>query len=162
MLNSLAAHIGDRERVITIEDAAELRLACAHVVRLEARPANAEGVGEIALRDLVRNALRMRPDRIIVGEVRGAEAFDMVQAMNTGHAGSMSTCHANSPLDALRRLEAMVLMADSGWPLEAVRRQLASALELIVMVERRPNGVRGVTALARPVLARGEWACEES
>src|SRR5207248_4929765 len=109
------------ERIITVEDAAELRLPLEHVVRLEARPPNVEGAGEIRLRDLVRNALRMRPDRIVVGEVRGPEALDMLQAMNTGHEGSLSTCHANSPTDALRRLETMVLMGDVALPLVAVR-----------------------------------------
>ena len=123
MLNALAAEIPDGERVVTVEDAAELRFPASHVVRLEARPANADGLGAVTVRSLVRNALRMRPDRIIVGEVRGGEALDMVQAMNTGHEGSLSTCHANSPADALRRLETMVLMSDVALPLEAVREQ---------------------------------------
>src|SRR5207253_3778814 len=118
-------------------DAAELRLPGDHVVRLEARPSNAEGVGEIRVRDLVRNALRMRPDRILVGEVRGPEALDMLQAMNTGHEGSLSTCHANAPDDALRRIETMVLMGEINLPLEAVREQLVAALDLVVHVARR-------------------------
>jgi pilus assembly protein CpaF len=148
LLNALAAHIGSDERVVTVEDAAELRLPQAHVVRLEARPPNAEGVGAVRVRDLVRNALRMRPDRIVVGEVRGAEALDMLQAMNTGHEGSLSTCHANSPVDALRRLETMVLMGDVALPLDAVRDQVVSALDLVVHVDRTTGGRRAVTAVA--------------
>jgi pilus assembly protein CpaF len=148
LLNALASEIGVDERVITVEDAAELRLAQDHVVRLEARPPNAEGVGAVRIRDLVRNALRMRPDRIVVGEVRGAEALDMLQAMNTGHEGSLSTCHANSPLDALRRLETMVLMGEVGLPIDAVRDQMAAALDLVVQVERTADGVRRVAAVA--------------
>src|SRR5205085_4101447 len=124
LLNALGTCIPRHERVVTVEDAAELRLPGEHVVRLEARPANAEGVGEIRVRDLVRNALRMRPDRILVGEVRGPEALDMLQAMNTGHEGSLSTCHANTPVDALRRVEPMVLMGEVNLPLAAVRAQL--------------------------------------
>src|SRR6202008_257320 len=120
------------ERVITIEDAAELRLNQPHVVSLEARPANIEGAGEVKIRDLLRNALRMRPDRIIVGEVRGAEALDMLQAMNTGHEGSLTTLHCNSPRDALSRLETMVLMAGFELPVRAIRQQVASALDLII------------------------------
>jgi pilus assembly protein CpaF len=147
LLNALAAAIPRDERVVTIEDAVELRLRRAHVVRLEARPANAEGAGEVRLRDLVRNALRMRPDRIVVGEVRGPEALDMLQAMNTGHEGSLSTCHANSPPDALRRLETMVLMGDVALPLDAVREQVRSALDLVVQVARRPAGRRAVVAV---------------
>ena len=147
LLNALAAFIPDTERVVTVEDAVELRLPGSHVVRLEARPANAEGAGEVRLRDLVRNALRMRPDRIVVGEVRGPEALDMLQAMNTGHEGSLSTCHANSPPDALRRLETMVLMGDVALPLAAVRDQVRSALDLVVQVARRPAGRRTVVAV---------------
>ncbi len=147
LLNALASSIPAGERVVTIEDAAELRLPHDHVLRLEARPPNAEGAGEVLVRDLVRNALRMRPDRIVVGEVRGAEALDMVQAMNTGHEGSLSTCHANSPGDALRRLETMVLSAGVGLPFEAVREQLASSLDLVVHVARDPDGHRGVVAV---------------
>ena len=148
LLNALAACIPASERVITVEDAAELSLPGEHVVRLEARPANAEGAGEVRIRDLVRNALRMRPDRIVVGEVRGPEALDMLQAMNTGHEGSLSTCHANSPDDALRRLETMVLMGEVQLPLAAVRSQLEAALDLVVQVARRPDGSRRVVAVA--------------
>jgi pilus assembly protein CpaF len=148
LLNALAGCIGEAERVVTVEDTAELRLAHPHVVRLEARPANAEGAGRASPRDLVRNALRMRPDRIVVGEVRGAEALDMLQAMNTGHEGSLSTCHANSPADALRRLEVMVLTGDVDLPLPAVREQVAAALDLVVQVARRPDGSRGVVEVA--------------
>ncbi len=148
LLNALAAVIPADERVITVEDAAELRLPGRHVVRLEARPANADGVGAVPIRSLVRNALRMRPDRIIVGEVRGGEALDMVQAMNTGHEGSLSTCHANSPADALRRLETMVLMSDVALPLDAVREQMASAIDLVLHVARQADGARRVTEVA--------------
>ena len=148
LLNALAAEIGDRDRVVTIEDAAELRLPGRHVVRLEARPPSAEGAGEVRIRELVRNALRMRPDRIVVGEVRAGEALDMLQAMNTGHEGSLSTCHANSPADALRRLETLVLMGDVALPLAAVREQVRSALDLVVQIARRPDGSRRVVAVA--------------
>jgi pilus assembly protein CpaF len=148
LLNALAAEIPDHERVVTIEDAAELRLPGRHVVRLEARPASAEGAGEVRVRDLVRNALRMRPDRIVVGEVRAGEALDMLQAMNTGHEGSLSTCHANSPADGLRRLETLVLMGDVALPLAAVREQVRSALDLVVQIARRPDGGRRVVAVA--------------
>jgi pilus assembly protein CpaF len=148
LLNALAYCIPSTERVITVEDAAELSLPGEHVVRLEARPANAEGAGEVRIRDLVRNALRMRPDRIVVGEVRGPEALDMLQAMNTGHEGSLSTCHANSADDALRRLETMVLMGEVQLPLAAVRSQLEAALDLVVQVARRPDGSRRVVAVA--------------
>jgi pilus assembly protein CpaF len=151
LLNALAAGIPRGERVVTVEDAAELRLPGEHVVRLEARPANAEGVGEVRVRQLVRNALRMRPDRILVGEVRGPEALDMLQAMNTGHEGSLSTCHANSPHDALRRLETMVLMGEVALPLAAVRAQLESALDIVVQVARRPDGSRRVIEVAEVV-----------
>ncbi len=145
LLNALAAAIPAGERIITVEDAAELRLPGEHVVRLEARPANAEGVGAVAIRDLVRNALRMRPDRIVVGECRGSEALDMVQAMNTGHEGSLSTCHANGPEDAMRRLETMILMGDVGLPLGAVRDQLSASIDLLVHVARAPHGGRRIT-----------------
>ena len=148
LLNALAAEIPPGERVVTVEDAAELRLAREHVVRLEARPASAEGAGEVTVRDLVRNALRMRPDRIVVGECRGPEALDMLQAMNTGHEGSLSTCHANGPADALRRLETMVLMGSVALPLTAVREQVDAALDLVVQVARRPDGTRAVVELA--------------
>ena len=155
LLNALASRIPPSERVITVEDAAELALPGEHVVRLEARPANAEGSGEVRIRDLVRNALRMRPDRILVGEVRGPEALDMLQAMNTGHEGSLSTCHANSADDALRRLETMVLMGEVQLPLAAVRGQLEAALDLVVQVARRPDGTRRVVAVAE-VLQGGD------
>jgi pilus assembly protein CpaF len=148
MLNALGAALPDGERIVTIEDAAELRLPSTHVVRLEARPSTAEGLGAITIRDLVRNALRMRPDRILVGEVRGAEALDMVQAMNTGHEGSLSTCHANSPADALRRLEVMVLQGAVQLPLAAVRDQIHAALDLVVQVARLDDGSRRVVAVA--------------
>lgn len=147
LLNALAAGIRPGERVITIEDAAELRLPGEHTVRLEARPPNAEGVGQVSIRALVRNALRMRPDRLIVGEVRGAEALDMVQAMNTGHDGSMSTCHANSPIDALRRIESMVMMAEIGLPVDVVREHVQAAIGLIVHVERAEQGHRRVASI---------------
>ena len=151
LLNALAAVVPDNERIVTVEDAAELRLPGRHVVRLEARPANADGVGAVNVRALVRNALRMRPDRIVVGEVRGAEALDMLQAMNTGHEGSLSTCHANSPADALRRVETMVLMDAADVPLAAIREQLVSALDLVVHMARRPDGARRVVAVAEVV-----------
>ncbi|MEA2427095.1 MAG: pilus assembly protein CpaF [Thermoleophilaceae bacterium] len=157
LLNALAGCIPAGERVVTIEDAAELRLPLEHVVRLEARPPNAEGAGEVRVRTLVRNALRMRPDRIVVGEVRGAEALDMLQAMNTGHEGSLSTCHANSPADALRRLETMVVSGASAMPLAAVREQIASALDLVVQVARVDEGRRQVTAVDE-VVALGDEA----
>jgi pilus assembly protein CpaF len=155
LLNALAAAISAGERVITVEDAAELRLPGDHVVRLEARPANADGLGAVTVRSLVRNALRMRPDRIIVGEVRGGEALDMVQAMNTGHEGSLSTCHANSPADALRRLETMVLMSDVALPLDAVREQLAAAVDLVVHVVRNADGTRQVAQVAEVATCPG-------
>lgn len=149
LLNALAAHIMPNERVITIEDAAELRLPAGHVVRMEARPPNAEGVGEITLRALVRNALRMRPDRLVVGEVRGAEALEMIQALNTGHAGSLSTCHANGPHDALDRLVAMAMMSEAQLPADLVRAQLHSALDLVVHLGRGSDGRRTVADIAR-------------
>jgi pilus assembly protein CpaF len=144
LLNAVSHFIDPDERVITIEDAAELRLQQPHVVQMETRPANIEGVGQVPQRELVRNALRMRPDRIIVGEVRGPEAVDMLQAMNTGHDGSMSTVHANSPRDALYRLENMVMMANLNLPLRAVRMHIASALNLVVHIERMRDGIRRV------------------
>ncbi len=148
LLNALAGAIPPGGRIVTVEDAAELRLEQDHIVRLEARPANAEGVGHVPIRELVRNALRMRPDRIIVGECRSAEALDMLTAMNTGHEGSMSTCHANSPTDALRRLETMVLLAGEGLPLDAVRDQVHAAIDLIVEVTRVAGGERRITQVA--------------
>jgi pilus assembly protein CpaF len=147
LLNALSTAVPDSDRIVTIEDAAELRLNQRHVLRLEARPKNIEGEGEIAIRELVRNSLRMRPDRIIVGEVRGAEALDMLQAMNTGHDGSLSTIHANTPRDALSRVETMVLMAGYDLPVRAIRQQVASALDLIVHLERLEDGTRRVTAV---------------
>jgi pilus assembly protein CpaF len=147
LLNAMSTTIPNHDRIVTIEDAAELRLNQRHVLRLEARPKNIEGEGEIPIRALVRNSLRMRPDRIIVGEVRGAEALDMLQAMNTGHDGSLCTVHANSPRDALSRIETMVLMAGYDLPLRAIRQQVASALELIVHLERLQDGSRRVTAI---------------
>ncbi|HEX2273286.1 MAG TPA: ATPase, T2SS/T4P/T4SS family [Acidimicrobiales bacterium] len=146
-LNVLSSFIPDGERIVTIEDAAELQLQQPHVISLEARPPNAEGAGEVRIRDLVRNALRMRPDRIIVGEVRGAEALDMLQAMNTGHEGSMTTVHCNSPRDGLSRLETMVLMAGYELPVRAIREQIASALNLIMHLDRLPDGRRVVTSV---------------
>jgi pilus assembly protein CpaF len=151
LLNALSQLIDQGERVITIEDTAELQLQQPHVVPLETRPPNTEGRGEIAQRDLVRNALRMRPDRIILGEVRGGEAFDMMQAMNTGHNGSMSTIHANTPRDALSRIENMVMMANIALPSRAIRAQMTSALDLIVQVERMRDGVRRVTEIVEVV-----------
>ena len=148
LLNALAASISSGERVVTVEDAAELSLASNHVVRLEARPADTDGVASVTIRQLVRNALRMRPDRIVVGEVRGAEALDMLQAMNTGHEGSLSTCHANSPDDAMSRLETMVLLDGASVPLAAVREQITAAIDLVVHVSRRPNGRRRITSVA--------------
>jgi len=147
LLNVVSSFISEAERVVTIEDAAELRLQQRHIVRLEARPPNIEGKGEVTIRDLVRNALRMRPDRIIVGEVRGPEALDMLQAMNTGHEGSLTTLHANTPRDALARLETMVLMAGLDLPLLAIRDQIASAIDLIVHVGRLSDGTRRVVSV---------------
>jgi pilus assembly protein CpaF len=147
LLNALSEAIPDDQRIVTIEDAAELKLRQRHVLRLESRPSNIEGEGEVAIRDLVRNSLRMRPDRIIVGEVRGAEALDMLQAMNTGHDGSLSTVHCNSPRDALARIETMVLMAGFELPIRAVRQQVASALELVVHLERMDDGTRKITSI---------------
>jgi len=152
LLNAMSGEISNDDRIVTIEDAAELRLNQRHVLRLEARPANIEGEGLVEIRDLVRNALRMRPDRIIVGEVRGPEALDMLQAMNTGHDGSLSTVHANSARDALARVETMVLMAGYDLPMRAIRQQVASALELVIHVERLLDGTRrvvGVTEVQR-------------
>src|SRR4051794_34370725 len=147
LLNALSAAIPDTHRIVTIEDAAELQLNQRHVLRLESRTKNIEGEGEVPIRELVRNSLRMRPDRIIVGEVRGAEALDMLQAMNTGHDGSLCTVHANSPRDALARIETMVLMAGYDLPVRAIRQQVASALDLIVHLERLQDGSRRVTAI---------------
>jgi pilus assembly protein CpaF len=151
LMNAVSRFIDRRERIITIEDAVELRLQQPHVVQMETRVANVEGFGRIAQRDLVRNALRMRPDRVIVGEVRGEEAFDMMQAMNTGHDGSMSTIHANTPRDAVFRLENMVLMGSVSLPLRAIRVQIASAINLLVHVDRMRDGVRRVTHIVEIV-----------
>jgi pilus assembly protein CpaF len=147
-LNVLSSYISNRERIVTIEDAAELLLNQEHVVRLETRPPNIEGKGAIHQRQLVINALRMRPDRIIVGEVRGEEALDMLQAMNTGHDGSLTTIHANTPRDALARLETMVAMANLNLPEAAIRRQIASAIDVVVQVSRMSDGTRKVVSIA--------------
>lgn len=147
VLNVLSSHIGDDERIVTIEDAVELTLRLPNLVRLEARPGNSEGAGEVNVRDLVRNSLRMRPNRIIVGEVRAGETIDMLQAMNTGHEGSLSTVHANSPRDALRRIETMILLAGVDLPLRAVREQIASAIDLVVHLARDQQGRRHVTMI---------------
>jgi pilus assembly protein CpaF len=147
-LNALARCIPKQERLVTIEDTAELQLNAANLVSLESRPPNIEGRGEVSIRTLVRNALRMRPDRIIVGEVRGSEAFDMLQAMNTGHPGSLTTVHANSPQDAVRRLESMVLMAGLELPQPAIRDAIASSLDIIIQQERLPGGGRKIVAIA--------------
>ena len=154
-LNALSGAIPGGDRIVTIEDAAELRLRQAHVVRLEARPASLEGRGEVTIRQLVRNALRMRPDRIVVGEVRGGEALDLLQALNTGHDGSLSTVHANSPEDALRRLETLALMADVALPHSAVREQVAGAVDLVVHQARNPDGSRAVRSIAEVVRVAG-------
>jgi len=148
MLNALSNYIPHDERLITIEDAAELQLQQPHVGRLETRPANTEGRGEIRQRDLVKNALRMRPDRIIVGECRGEEAFDMLQAMNTGHEGSMTTIHANNPRDALKRLEQMVGMADVPMNIASIRGQIASAITVIIQLQRLPDGKRRMISVS--------------
>jgi pilus assembly protein CpaF len=147
LLNTLSSFIPSDERIITIEDAAELQLQQEHVVRLETRPPNIEGKGQITTRDLVRNALRMRPERIIIGECRGAEALDMLQAMNTGHAGSMTTLHANSTRDAQARLETMIMMAGMELPVKAMRQQISSAVDLIVQANRLQGGPRKVTCI---------------
>jgi pilus assembly protein CpaF len=148
LLNAISRMIEPTERIITIEDAAELKLQQDHVIQLETRPANIEGRGQIDQRALVRNALRMRPDRIIIGEVRGPEAFDMMQAMNTGHDGSMSTIHSNSARDALSRIETMILMANLSLPVKAIRHQISRAIDLVVQVERMRDGVRRVTEVS--------------
>ncbi len=148
LLNVLSSFISPNERIVTIEDAAELRLQQAHIVSLETRPPNIEGEGRVTMRDILRNALRMRPDRIIVGECRGAEALDMLQAMNTGHDGSMTTIHANSPRDALSRIETMVLLSGVEIPLRAIREQMAAALDLVVHVERLQDGSRRVSQIS--------------
>ena len=156
LLNVLSAFIPYDERIVTIEDAAEIQLQQAHVLTLEARPANLEGTGQISIRDLVRNALRMRPDRIIVGEVRGGEALDMLQAMNTGHDGSLTTGHANSTRDMLARLETMVLMAGMSLPLPAIRQQIASAIDIIVQQSRMRDGSRKIIGISEVTGMEGD------
>ncbi len=156
LLNVVSSFLPTRERIVTIEDAAELQLKQEHVVRLEARPPNIEGKGEIAIRDLVRNSLRMRPDRIVVGECRGGEALDMLQAMNTGHDGSLTTIHSNSPRDALARLETLVLMAGFDLPLRAIREQIASAITIVVQVDRSKDGTRKVSNISEITKMEGE------
>lgn len=156
LLNVLSSFINEDERIITIEDAAELQLQQRHVVQLEARPPNVEGKGQVTIRDLVRNALRMRPERIVVGECRGAEALDMLQAMNTGHDGSMTTLHANSPRDALARLETMIMMAGYELPLKAMRQQISSAVQVIIQQNRLQGGVRRLTSISEVVGMEGE------
>lgn len=156
MLNVLSSHIARSERVVTVEDAVELQLEMPNIIRLESRPANTEGAGAVTIRDLVRNSLRMRPDRIVVGEVRGAEALDMLQAMNTGHDGSLSTLHANNPRDAIRRLETMVLLGGVDLPLRAIREQVASAVDLIVQLARGADGSRFVSSITEVVGLEGD------
>jgi pilus assembly protein CpaF len=156
LLNVLSSFVSGDERIVTIEDAVELQLHQRHVVRLESRPPNIEGKGQVAIRDLVRNSLRMRPDRIIVGEVRGAEALDMLQAMNTGHDGSLSTVHANTPRDALARVETMVLMAGMDLPVRAIREQVASAVDLIIHLTRFRDGTRRITHVTEVEGMEGE------
>lgn len=166
LLNALSEWIDEADRVITIEDAAELRLRQPHVVRLESRPASVEGRGEVTIRDLLRNALRMRPDRIVIGEVRGSEALDLLTALNTGHEGALSTLHANSPQDALRRLETLVLMAGVGLPHEAVREQIGRGIDIVAHVRRSRDGTRCVSEIAEVVHdagvagVRGVWRAE--
>src|SRR4051812_8539733 len=160
-LNALSGAIPDGERIVTIEDAAELQLRQEHVVRLEARPPNVEGRGEVTIRALVRNALRMRPDRIVVGEVRGGEALDMLSALTTGHEGSLTTVHATSAQEALRRLETLALMADVGLPHEAIRDQVGAAIELVVHQRRMPDGRREIAAVAEVVRRAGAVGVRE-
>ncbi|HEX5279227.1 MAG TPA: CpaF family protein [Micropepsaceae bacterium] len=156
LLNCLTAHIDEDERVITCEDAAELQLQQAHVVRLETRPANVEGQGQVTMRDLVKNCLRMRPERIIVGEVRGAEAFDLLQAMNTGHDGSMGTIHANSPREALSRLESLITMGGFSLPSKTIREMIVGSIDVIVQAERLRDGSRRITSITEVVGAEGD------
>jgi pilus assembly protein CpaF len=161
MLNALSSFIAPTERVVTIEDAAELRLQQPHVVRLESRPAGVEGRGGVTIRDLLRNALRMRPDRIVIGEVRGPEALDLLTALNTGHDGALSTVHANSPADALSRLETLALMAGVGLPHAAVAEQVQRGVDLVVHLQRRPDGSRQVTDISEVVRAAGATAVRQ-
>jgi pilus assembly protein CpaF len=162
LLNALSSFVSERERVVTIEDAAELRLQQPHVVRLESRPAGVEGRGEVTIRDLLRNALRMRPDRIVIGEVRGPEALDLLTALNTGHDGALSTVHANSPADALARLETLALMAGVGLPHAAIAEQVRRGIDLVVQMERRGDGSRVVSAVEEVASMAGDpvrsWA----
>jgi pilus assembly protein CpaF len=160
-LNALSAFIPEGERIVTVEDAAELRLRQPHVVRLESRPANLEGRGEVTIRGLVRNALRMRPDRIVVGEVRGAEALEMLAAMTTGHDGSLSTVHAGSPEEAVRRVETLALMADVALPHAAIREQVADAIDVVVHQARMRDGARRVMAVAEVVRVAGAVGVRE-
>ena len=161
LLNALSNYIDPAERIVSIEDAAELRLRQPHVVRLESRPASVEGRGEVSIRDLLRNALRMRPDRIVVGEVRGPEALDLITALNTGHEGALSTVHANSPEDALRRLETLALMAGIGLPHDAIREQVLRGVDLVAHLRREPDGCRRVVEVAEVVRAAGGVAVRE-
>lgn len=161
MMNALSQYISESERVVTIEDAAELRLQQPHVVRLETRTAGIEGTGEINQRQLVINALRMRPDRIIIGECRGPETFEMLQAMNTGHDGSMTTLHANTARDAISRIESMVMMATSSLPLEAIRRTVVSAVDLIIQISRLHDGSRKVMSISEVVGMEGDGVVME-
>ena len=156
LLNVLSGFISERERIVTIEDSAELQLKQKHVVRLECRPSSVEGKGGVHQRELVMNALRMRPDRIVIGEVRGGEALDMLQAMNTGHDGSVTTIHANSPRDALSRIETMALMANLSLPEKALRQQISSAIHIIVQVSRMSDGSRRVTHITEVTGTSGE------
>jgi pilus assembly protein CpaF len=156
LLNVLSSFIPENERIVTIEDAAELQLQQDHVLRMETKPANLDGRGAVAIRDLVRNSLRMRPDRIVVGEVRGGEALDMLQAMNTGHDGSLTTLHSNSPRDAIARLETLVLMSGMDLPLKVVRQQIASAIDVIVQQTRLKDGSRKVTAITEVAGMEGD------
>src|SRR5688572_27300662 len=155
-MNTLSNYVSGRERIVTIEDAAELQLQQEHVLPLETRPANAEGRGEIGVRELFRNALRMRPDRVIIGECRGPEALDMLQAMNTGHDGSLTTIHSNGPRDALSRIETMVLMGGAELPLRAIREQIVSAIDLVCYVERMQDGTRRITQISEVRGLEGE------
>src|SRR5688572_8796714 len=156
LLNALSAFIPENERIVTIEDSAELQLQQPHVVRLETRPPNIEGRGEVTQRDLVRNSLRMRPDRIVIGEVRGGEAIDMLQAMNTGHDGSLTTVHANTPRDALARLETMIQMSGMRLSDRAMRQQVASALDLVIQAARLSDGTRRITSISEITGMEGE------
>jgi septum site-determining protein MinD len=156
LLNVLSSFIPATERIITVEDAAELQLKQAHVVRLETRPANMEGTGSVTIRDLVRNTLRMRPDRIVVGECRGGEALDMLSAMNTGHDGSMTTIHANSPREGVARLETLCLMAGMDLPVKAIREQIAGAVDMIIQISRLSDGTRKIISITEVVGMQGE------